>query len=215
MVFMSFFVVCSFSREAFCRFSWEKFCGLSWEELADKSNYFCQKRGPRKIARKNFSSVAILGGATLNNVKVYGSLLVTGPAVIIKSTFNKLVVRGSLGADGSYFNSAFITGPLLLESCIVKEKLIVNGPLNASNSVLNDISIVPEGKIIFDTSSASTLLVRENILIKPHVVEIFLKGKSSIKTIEFEPGVKGIVILEDKTACVGTVKNGIIKKNFR
>jgi hypothetical protein len=84
------------------------------------------------------------------------------------------------------------------------------GTVKAINSTLQDIDITTDGKIVFENSAARNLLIRESKSKKSHNVELYLKNKSIIKTVEFEPGLMGTIFL-DKNSSVDSVKNGIIK----
>lgn len=185
--------------------------------------------GPALINNSMINKLVLTGSLDATN-STFGLATITGQVSVEKCTSKEnFLVTGSLEAFESNFNIVNVTGPVLFKNSTItsKLKITITGPLEAINSKFQDIDITTNGKITFDKCTANTIILCENttdwwflgFLVsskknKPSVVEIHLKGNSCIGAIEFEPGVTGTVILEDKTASVGTIKNGVLKKNF-
>lgn len=183
--------------------------------------------GPATIKNSTVNKLVLTGPLNATDAN-FSSATVTGPVSLVNCTCKEdFFVTGAFKAFKSNFNAVDVTGAASLNESIGNARLKVTGALDVTNSTLHDIDITTNSKITVENSSVNSLIVHRNhsdwwlfgFLIysdksKPQIVETYLKGDSAIKTIEFEPGVTGIVILEDKSASVGTVKNGIIKKQF-
>ena len=129
--------------------------------------------------------VEAYSGEKLEALQVYGTIRLDDCKVM-----DSLEVNGELRAVGSEFGRVKVNGYGVVENCLIKKKVAVQGLFEATNTKFLDKVILFSDRVVFDSCTIDSLQIRESA--QDEVVE--LKGSTKVNgTIKFDSG-RGTVI---------------------
>ncbi len=139
------------------------------------------------------------GQEKLLSLQGFGIVKLQGTKVV-----DSLEVNGELDAHGCELGRVKVNGYGLLENCLVKKRVVVQGVLEATNTQFYDQVVLASEQTIFENCSLAGIQVRESG--KDEIVE--LKGKSIVSgAIKFDSG-RGIVIKGSEVEFSGKLIGG-------
>lgn len=159
-------------------------------------------QGPTSLHLRLYDALEIQGDATLKLVRAK-SLQVNGSLQFHSlDVSGDAVVEGSFKGDKGKFGSLKVTGPATVSSLIVKQQADFDGPLEATHSQFQTLSVKAD-KIVLDEVILDNLTILKSS--GPQV--LILKGASSISgDIVFESGNGKLEIQGSEVHIGGTVQ---------
>jgi len=141
-------------------------------------------------------------GESIESLQGYGIVRLEDSKVI-----TSLEVDGQLKGERCEFGKVKVNGHAILDNCLVKKRILVQGMLEAVNSKFLDVVVVASEHTVFDGCNLVSIHVRESG--KEEVVE--LRGGTKLTgTIKFDSG-HGIVLKGPHTEFSGKVVGGVVK----
>lgn len=166
--------------------------------------------GPTQLEGVRAENISIMGPLQFKNLEVIKNLEVVGPVKEgAKGRFANVKVTGPLQAEQLTAESLQVIGPVELKEVIIKGDSIIYGPLTASKSRFQNLTITAKD-IELDDVTVGNIFIKKDREVNQTLT---LDGDTTVNgQIVFESG-KGRILLKSKSVVLkGEVRGAILEK---
>ena len=169
------------------------------------------KYGKTLLLKQKKTQFRAHGPVQINLAEITGSTKLNGPAEISHSILNTLEHHGSLNCFDTQIHEAQVTGVLILNRSKIFKTLKLEGTLNASDSIIDQIT-ANSAKVVLTNCIVHNLTIIGDIHYPNHRPILELRGSTTVSgTIKFIEADGDVQVYGINTS-VNKIENGIISQ---